>query len=235
MLRAALPMVFTLSLVSVGLAQAEKPRPPRVFFAFTNAPVKEAVDTIAKISGRNIVMPATLKGSVTVHLKNIPWDDALTSIVQQVDHFARKEADETVRILSNDTVVTRSFTPKELGLRSQPADGHRLYEAQDLEAVRRMLTPKVGQLQFFRKREIISIKDKNRVVNKVQKYLEELAAQIRVVNDLRRVRAEIESLLSGRTRAWPRLALRDELVKLRAAISALEAKLRPAGRPARKQ
>ena len=50
--------------VAKNLLKVEKP--PRVFFAFTNAPIQEVIDTIAKISGANIVV-------APARTRRFPW------------------------------------------------------------------------------------------------------------------------------------------------------------------
>ena len=55
----------------------EKQETPRVYFAFNNAPIEQVIDTIAKLSGANIVVSPKVQGKVTLRLRNIPWRDAL--------------------------------------------------------------------------------------------------------------------------------------------------------------
>jgi type IV pilus assembly protein PilQ len=52
-------------------------RPPRVDFAFENAPITEVIDTIAKLSGANIVVAPEVTGTLSLRLSNVPWRDAL--------------------------------------------------------------------------------------------------------------------------------------------------------------
>jgi type II secretory pathway component GspD/PulD (secretin) len=52
-------------------------RPPRVDFAFDNADVKQVIDTIAKLSGANIVIAPEVQGTLSLRLTNVPWRDAL--------------------------------------------------------------------------------------------------------------------------------------------------------------
>ena len=46
-------------------------------FAFQDAPIGKVIDTIAKVSGANIVVAPNVQGKITLRLRNIPWQDAL--------------------------------------------------------------------------------------------------------------------------------------------------------------
>lgn len=59
---------------------------PRVYFAFKNAPLQQVIDTIAKISGANIVVSPKVKGNVTLRLRNIPWQIALEAACKTLGH-----------------------------------------------------------------------------------------------------------------------------------------------------
>ena len=50
-----------------GVLKVEKP--PRVYFAFENADIQNVIDTIAKISGANIVVAPEVQGTITLRLQ----------------------------------------------------------------------------------------------------------------------------------------------------------------------
>ena len=58
----------------------------RVRFAFVNTDITEVVDTISKIAGNNIIVPPTLEGKVTLHLRDVPVLTALNAAVKQLGH-----------------------------------------------------------------------------------------------------------------------------------------------------
>lgn len=46
------------------------------------APLQDVVRTFAKLAGFNLVLDPRVKGSVTVELKDVPWDQALYLILK---------------------------------------------------------------------------------------------------------------------------------------------------------
>ena len=50
-----------------NLIKVEKP--PRVYFSFQNAPIQQVIDTIAKISGANIVVAPEVQGAISLRLR----------------------------------------------------------------------------------------------------------------------------------------------------------------------
>ena len=55
---------------------------PRLMFNFQNAKVEDVVSTIAKISGANVIVDPEVTGRITVHLKNVPWREALNAMAE---------------------------------------------------------------------------------------------------------------------------------------------------------
>ncbi|HLQ37287.1 MAG TPA: hypothetical protein VK348_05785, partial [Planctomycetota bacterium] len=75
--------------VSGGVLRVEKP--PRVYFAFPNTDIQTVIDTIAKISGANIIVAPEVKGNITLRLKNVPWRDALDAAVKTLGFVVVEE------------------------------------------------------------------------------------------------------------------------------------------------
>jgi type II secretory pathway component GspD/PulD (secretin) len=46
------------------------------------APLEEVVRTFAKLAGFNLILDPRVQGSVTVELKDVPWDQALYMILK---------------------------------------------------------------------------------------------------------------------------------------------------------
>ena len=46
------------------------------------APLEDVVKTFAKLAGFNVLLDPRVKGSVTVELKDVPWDQALYLILK---------------------------------------------------------------------------------------------------------------------------------------------------------
>ena len=62
------------------------------------APLQDVVRTFAKLAGFNLVLDPRVKGSVTVELKDVPWDQALYLILKT--HGMGAEIDGRVWVVS---------------------------------------------------------------------------------------------------------------------------------------
>src|SRR5688500_17868484 len=62
---------------------AESANNPSVRLDFQTIPVKDILQILAKINHTNIVVSDNVKGNITVHLENIPWQQALHVILQE--------------------------------------------------------------------------------------------------------------------------------------------------------
>ncbi len=74
-------------------------KPPRVYFAFENADVQKVIDTIAKISGANIVVSPDVQGTITLRLRNIQWRDALEATAKTLGYAVVEEDRGILRIV----------------------------------------------------------------------------------------------------------------------------------------
>jgi len=74
-------------------------RPPRVDFAFDNADIKQVIDTIAKLSGANIVVAPEVQGTLSLRLTNVPWRDALNVAVKTLGFVVVEEQRGILRVV----------------------------------------------------------------------------------------------------------------------------------------
>jgi type IV pilus assembly protein PilQ len=74
-------------------------RPPRVNFTFDNADVKQVIDTIAKLSGANIVIAPEVQGTLSLRLTNVPWRDALDVAVKTLGFVVVEEQRGILRVV----------------------------------------------------------------------------------------------------------------------------------------
>jgi type IV pilus assembly protein PilQ len=85
-----------------GVLKVENP--PKTTFSFENTDIQKVVDTIAKISGANIAVAPEVKGTITVRLKNIPWRDALESVVKTLGYVVVEEKRGILRVVPPSNV-----------------------------------------------------------------------------------------------------------------------------------
>lgn len=74
-------------------------KPPRVDFAFDNTDIKQVIDTIAKLSGANIVIAPEVQGTLSLRLQNVPWRDALDVAVKTLGFVVVEEQRGILRVV----------------------------------------------------------------------------------------------------------------------------------------
>ncbi len=74
-------------------------RPPRVDFSFDNAELTQVIDTIAKLSGANIVIAPEVSGTLSLRLTNVPWRDALDVAVKTLGFVIVEEDRGILRVV----------------------------------------------------------------------------------------------------------------------------------------
>lgn len=170
-----------------GVLKIEKP--PRVYFAFENTDIQKVIDTIAKISGANIVVAPEVKGTITVRLKNIPWRDALDAAVKTLGFVVVEEDRGILRVVPAANIQQDLIT-KTIPLRYvRPAstlmplinseyiqDLRNVQPLQRgevrftlLDTLRGMITPEVGNLEYINETNAVMVKDTRPVVEAVER------------------------------------------------------------------
>lgn len=94
-----------------GVLTITKPSP--VTFTFTDRPIGEIIDTIGSTSGANIIVSPEVTGNLSVRLKDVPWRDALESIVKARGYTVVEEAHGILRVMDpallSEQMVTRFY------------------------------------------------------------------------------------------------------------------------------
>jgi type IV pilus assembly protein PilQ len=65
-----------------GGANGQGYRGEKVTFNFQNIEVRQALQAVADLSGLNVITSDSVSGNLTLHLKDVPWDQALDVILQ---------------------------------------------------------------------------------------------------------------------------------------------------------
>jgi type IV pilus assembly protein PilQ len=175
-----------------GVLRVEKP--PRVYFSFPNTDIQTVIDTIAKISGANIVVAPEVKGTITLRLKNVPWRDALDAAVKTLGFVVVEEGRGILRVVpaSNiqkdlvmETFQLRYVRPKSTYLpfiQSQylqnKASQQQLTKGEIeftlLDALKRVVSPDVGKLDYFDEINVIVVKDTKPVVDEIRRIINQV-------------------------------------------------------------
>lgn len=170
-----------------GVLKIEKP--PRVYFAFENTDIQKVIDTIAKISGANIVVAPEVKGTITVRLKNIPWRDALDAAVKTLGFVVVEEDRGILRVVPAANIQQDLIT-KTIPLRYvRPAstlmpliNSEYIKDLRNVQPLQRgeirftlldtlkgMITPDVGNLEYINETNAVMVKDTRPVVEAVER------------------------------------------------------------------
>lgn len=197
-----------------GVLKVEKP--PRVYFAFENTDIQKVIDTIAKISGANIVVAPEVKGTITVRLKNIPWRDALEASVKTLGFVVVEEDRGILRVvpasnieqdLETAAIQLRFVRPSSVYVpfisseyienkrgKQQLAKGEIQFTL--LDTLKKMITPEVGSLEYVQETNVIMVKDTRPVVDSVRKTIEMIDVEpAQVQLDVRFVTTSNEDVL----------------------------------------
>jgi len=78
---------------------------PTVELQFDNAPIEAVIKAITDQSDANIVIGPEVKGTVTAHLKDMPWKDALSTVLKSAGFVSVDEPNDTVRITTPENLV----------------------------------------------------------------------------------------------------------------------------------
>ncbi|KGF78847.1 secretin [Massilia sp. JS1662] len=94
-------------------------RGEKVSFNFQNIEVRQALQAIADLSGLNIIASDSVTGNLTLHLKEVPWDQGLDVILQAKGLDMRKNGN-VLWIAPKEELLTKEKL--ELEQRAQIAD-----------------------------------------------------------------------------------------------------------------
>ena len=188
-------------------------KPPRVYFAFDNTPIQQVIDTIAKLSGANIVISPEVQGSITLRLRNIPWRDALEASCKTLGYAVIEEARGILRVVPRSSLredlVTKSFQlrfvrPKShyVPILNSPYVRNTMVQQADNEfeligALSRVLTPELGTLEYFEGRNIIIVKDIRPVIDEIEAVINQIDVEpAQIFVDVRFVTTSNRDVLS---------------------------------------
>lgn len=165
--------------------------PPRVTFAFENADIQKVIDTIAKISGANIVVAPEVKGNVTVRLKNIPWRDSLDAAVKTLGFVVVEEKRGILRVVppSNiqqdlvfEAIPLRYVRPRSTYvpfLKSEYIDNRSANQKMQrgevdftlYDSLKKLVTPRIGELNYDAEQNVLLLRDTRPVVDEIKRII----------------------------------------------------------------
>jgi type IV pilus assembly protein PilQ len=92
-------------------------QPPTISMEFRDAEIGVVLDLLAKQAGANIVMSSDIRGKVSLSLRDVPWREALETLVKTAGFITVRDSNATSEILRvvrpeslKEQLVTRHFT-----------------------------------------------------------------------------------------------------------------------------
>ena len=79
--------------VGGGKTIIEVTKPPVVTMEFEGVKIRDVINEIATIANRNIVVSEDVTGTVSLRLKDVPWEEALESIIKTRGYVLYREKD----------------------------------------------------------------------------------------------------------------------------------------------
>lgn len=97
------------SQVSPSLIKVTKPQ--RISLMLEDAPIDKVITTISAMTAINIIYsPTEIKGVITVNLNNIPWREALDTVVKTAGYAIVEETSGVIRIVPPEKLKTQLET-----------------------------------------------------------------------------------------------------------------------------
>ncbi len=86
-------------------------KPPTVTMEFEGADIRDIINHIATIANRNIVISEQVKGTISLRLKNVPWQEALESIIKTRGYVIVQESEGRIlRVVPPQEIETQLET-----------------------------------------------------------------------------------------------------------------------------
>jgi type IV pilus assembly protein PilQ len=115
----------------LDMADGERPKytGQRISIDFQDANIRSVFRLLSEVSGKNIVSAEDIKGTVTITLKNVPWDQALDTILS-LNSLTKKESGDVISIITQDKLKKETADRKAIEEEQRKAELARKEEEQ---------------------------------------------------------------------------------------------------------
>lgn len=173
-------------------------KPPVVTMEFEGADVRDIINQIATIANKNIVISEQVKGTVSLRLKNVPWQDALNAIIKTRGYIIVKENEGRIlRVVPPEEIETqletqiyqlRFIRPKSLYIAKMETDYVKLEDNKSqgqqgkdnlgsfslLHALSAVVTPGKGKITYNSNTNTLVMTDVKPKIDKMIEIIKEL-------------------------------------------------------------
>lgn len=92
-------------------------KPRRISMYFEEADIRDVINHIAKLADRNIILSDSVKGIVTLRIKDVSWEEALETIIKTYNYVLVKEKDGRILRIVPPQEIERQLETKTFPLR----------------------------------------------------------------------------------------------------------------------
>lgn len=179
---------------SDGLNLMKIEKPPRVTFYFEDTDIKKVIDAIGKVSGANIITAPQVQGAVNMRINDVPWREALDSIVKTLGYAVVEDQQGILRVVPpamlEEQLESRVFELKyvrppssysahmetdyaTLSNQQQGSSGDIVENFTLLRAIEKTLSSK-GKLDYITERNILIVTDTVPHLNQVEEMIQKI-------------------------------------------------------------
>lgn len=161
----------------------------RVSLDFKNVDVRTALQVIASLSGLAIITSDTVSGSLTLRLKEVPWDQAL-DIILQARGLAKRKNGHVVLVARSDELIEKKHHPRGddwpiVSLEALRTESFQLSYAKAADIVKKLMSEKVlttrGSATSDERINTIYVNDTSSRLDEVRRLIAHLDVPIKTI------------------------------------------------------
>lgn len=142
---------------------------PRITLDVERADITTVLRTIGKVGNVNIVTTPNVKGEVSVHLRDVPWKDALIAVLEANGYgFIEEKGIIKVMTIAEYENIQRTLRIREKIYKVKYAD------AEGLQKVIQPLISPFGVIQYEKRTNSLMIRDSDDKLKRIEELIEEI-------------------------------------------------------------
>jgi hypothetical protein len=174
----------------------------RVSLEFKDADVRDVISLMSEISGLNFVIDSDVHGSVTLKLKNVPWDQAL-DIILKMNKLGMIEENGIVRVSTLSNISAEMHAQEEAGRaleQLEPLSTEVIplsySEAKDVEDLIQPLLSDRGEVNVVERTNSLVVKDIRSRIDTVLDFIDQIISDIENEDLLKKIKGEVNELMA---------------------------------------
>ena len=152
----------------------------RVSFDFKDADIKNVLRLIAEVSNLNIIAGDNVKGTITLRLVNVPWDQAL-DLILETKGLGMVKIGNVIRIAPRKVIIKEKEEAIKLAKLETEFFPLSYSNAKDVSAKVKKVLSKEGKIEYDDRTNTIIITDIRKNLEQAKKYIKTLDAPTKQV------------------------------------------------------